>query len=410
MERAILIIGTFDTKGEELNFIKEEIAKRGIKTITLDAGILSPSPAYVTISNEQVAAAGGEAINKLVQEKDRGHAVEVMAKGAAQIARELFAQGQISGVISLGGGSGTVIGTSAMRNLPIGVPKVMVSSMASGNTRPYVGVSDITMMFSVVDISGLNRISRRILQNAAQAICGMVPEKFEKESHERPLIAATMFGVTTPCVVEAQRLLEEEGYEVLVFHANGAGGMAMEQLMGEGQIQGVLDITTTELADELCGGKCSAGPNRLEKAGEMGIPQVVVPGAMDMVNYFPDSIPSQFHNRLFYVHNPATTLMRTNEEENRHLAQIMAQKLSRARGPVAVYIPLKGFSAIDAAGKPFYFPEANRAFVETLKNNLPRHIPVVELDLHINDPLFASQIAQALLRFIQNPQAKRQEF
>jgi uncharacterized protein (UPF0261 family) len=209
-----------------------------------------------------------------------------------------------------------------------------------------------------------------------------------------------MFGVTTPCVTEAKRILEEKGYEVLVFHANGPGGVAMEQLIGEGQIQAVLDITTTELPDELCGGKCSAGPHRLEKAGEMGIPQVVVPGAMDMVNYFPDAIPPQFRHRLFHVHNPVTTLMRTNEEENGQLAEIMARKLSRAKGPVVVYIPLRGFSAMDAPGQPFFSPEANRGFVQTLKKNLPPRIPVIEKDLHVNDPSFARETAQALLKLL----------
>jgi uncharacterized protein (UPF0261 family) len=287
-----------------------------------------------------------------------------------------------------------------MRTFPVGIPKVMVSSMASGNMRPYVGTSDITMMYSVVDISGLNRISRRILSNAALAVCGMVEGGKEAVSAGLPLLAATMFGVTTPCVTEAKRVLEGRGYEVLVFHANGPGGMAMEQLIGEGQIQAVLDITTTELPDELCGGKGSAGPHRLEKAGEMGIPQVVVPGAMDMVNYFPDAIPPQFRNRLLHVHNPATTLMRTNEEENRLLAEIMARKLSRAKGPVVVYIPLRGFSAVDAPGQPFFDPAADRGFVEALKNNLPARIPVIEKESHINDPSFARELAQVLLELL----------
>ncbi len=400
MEKSILIIGTFDTKSEELNFIKEQIASRGLPAMTLDAGVLQPSPPNITIANEQVAAAGGEPLSELRRRKDRGHAVEIMARGTAKLVRELYDQGKILGLISLGGGSGTVIGTRAMKSLPIGIPKVMVSTMASGNTRPYVGTADITMINSVVDISGLNRISRRILRNAALAICGMVTGKQEEQFSDKPIIAATMFGVTTPCVNEAKRILEEEGYEVLVFHANGAGGLALEQLIGEGQIQAVLDITTTELADELCGGKCSAGPYRLEKAGEMGIPQVVVPGAMDMVNYFPDAIPPQFRQRLFFVHNPATTLMRTNEDENRQLAEIMARKLSKAKGPVAVYIPRRGFSAIDAEGYPFFFPQADQAFTETLNKNLPPHIPVIEMDLHINDPSFAREIARALLRFL----------
>ena len=400
MDKSILIIGTFDTKAEELNFIKDQILASGQNARTLDAGVLQPSPEYVDISSQRVAAAEGQPLHELVSRGDRGSAVAVMAQGAAKVTRELFDQGELSGVISLGGGAGTIIGTSAMRTLPVGIPKVMVSSMASGNIRPYVGTSDITMMYSVVDISGLNRISRKILRNAALAVCAMAEGKEEKAPAERPLIASTMFGVTTFCVTEAKRFLEEKGYEVLVFHANGPGGMAMEKLIGEGQIQAVLDITTTELPDELCGGKGSAGPHRLEKAGEMGIPQVVVPGAMDMVNYFPDAIPPQFRNRLFHVHNPATTLMRTNEEENRQLAEIMARKLSRAKGPVVVYIPLRGFSAIDFAGQPFYLPEANRAFAETLKKNLPSRIPVIEKNLHINDPSFARETAQALLEFL----------
>jgi uncharacterized protein (UPF0261 family) len=400
MKRFILLIGTFDTKAEELNFIKDQTLARGQKALTLDVGVLQPSPDYVDISNEKVAAAGGQPIYELVSRRDRGQAVAVMAQGAAKITREVFDRGEISGVISLGGGSGTVIGTRAMRTLPLGIPKVMVSTMASGNVRLYVGTSDICMIHSVVDISGLNRVTRKILGNAAAAVCGMVEEREDLSLEGRPLIAVSMFGVTTPCVTEARKILEEKGYEVLVFHANGPGGMAMEQLIAEGHIQAVLDISTTELADELRGGKCSAGPNRLEKAGEMGIPQVVVPGAMDMVNYFPDAIPPQFRNRLFHVHNPATTLMRTNAEENRELGEIMGQKLSRARGPVVVYIPLGGFSAIDSPGQPFYSPEANRAFIEALKTNLPSHVQVIDKDMHINDPSFARAVALALLEFL----------
>jgi uncharacterized protein (UPF0261 family) len=323
-----------------------------------------------------------------------------MSRGAAKVARGLFDRGEILGIIALGGGSGTVIGTSAMRTVPVGIPKVMVSSMASGNIRPYVGTSDIAMMYSVVDISGLNRISKRILRNAAAAVCGMADGREESILNGRPLIATTMFGVTTPCVTEAKRVLEEKGFEVLVFHANGPGGMAMEQLIGEGQIQAVLDITTTELPDELLGGKGSAGPRRLEKAGETGIPQVVVPGAMDMVNYFPDAVPPQFRDRLLYQHNPVTCLMRTSTEENRQLGEIMARKLSGAKGPTVVYIPLGGVSAIDAPGQPFFDPEANRAFVEALERNLPSRILVVKKDLHINDPSFAGELAQALLKLL----------
>ncbi len=400
MKRFILVIGTFDTKAEELNFIKDQILSRGLGVCTLDAGVLKPSPADVDVPNERVAAAGGTPLTDLLRQRDRGQAVANMARGAAKVTRELYDAGKISAAISLGGGSGTVIGTGAMRTLPLGVPKVMVSSMTSGNIRPYVGTSDITMMASVVDISGLNRISRRVLRNAAAAVCGMTDGREESAVEELPLIAATMFGVTTPCVMEAKKILEEKGYEVLVFHANGPGGMAMEQLIGEGHIQAVLDITTTELPDELCGGKGSAGPHRLEKAGEMGIPQVVVPGAMDMVNYFPDSIPPQFRDRLLYMHNPATALMRTNAEENRKLGEIMGQKLSRSKGPTAVTIPLRGFSAIDAEGQPFFDPDADRAFVEALKKNLPPGIPVIEKEAHINDPAFARDLIKTLLEFL----------
>lgn len=401
MPSYILVIGTFDTKGEELGFLKDQILARNQRVRTLDAGILHPSSSTIDIPNEKVAAAGGQPLAELLRKKDRGQAVAVMARGAAKVSRELFEKGEIHGLISLGGGAGTVIGTSAMRSLPVGIPKVMVSSMASGNVRLYVGISDICMMHSVVDISGLNRISRRIIINAAGAICGMVEARKQRISAERPLIAATMFGVTTPCVTEAKRILEGNGYEVLIFHANGPGGLAMEQLIGEGQIQAVLDITTTELADELLGGKGSAGPKRLEKAGEMGIPQVIVPGAMDMVNYFPDAIPSPFRGRLLYVHNPATTLMRTNQEENRQLGQIMAQKLSLAKGPTEVYIPAGGFSAIDALGQPFFDPEANRAFVESLRKNLPSQIRITEREAHINDFSFAKEVAQALLKLLE---------
>ncbi len=407
MKPYILIIGTFDTKREELEFIRDEILSRGQPVKMLDTGILAPSPSWVSIPNEKVASAGGNSLGELMEKKDRGQAVAVMAKGAAKITRDLFEKGEVNGVIALGGGSGTVIGTNAMRTLPVGIPKVMVSSMASGNVRPYVATSDICMIYSVVDISGLNRISRRILRNAAAAICGMTEGPEEKNAGELPLIAATMFGVTTPSVTEAKRVLEEHGYEVLVFHANGPGGMAMEQLIGEGQIQAVLDLTTTELPDELLGGKGSAGPHRLEQAGRMGIPQVVVPGAMDMVNYFPDSIPPQFRGRLFYVHNPATTLMRTNAEENKTLGEIMARKLSSAKGPTVVYIPLGGFSAIDAPGQPFFDPRANRVFVDALRENLPPHIPVIEKEAHINDASFARELAQALLELLKREAAPK---
>jgi uncharacterized protein (UPF0261 family) len=321
-----------------------------------------------------------------------------MAAGAAVVVRRLFAEGRIQGLISLGGSAGTTIGTAAMRALPAGFPKVMVSTLASGDTRPYVGTKDIAMLYPVVDISGLNLLSRRILGNAAAAIAGMVTQQ-EVESHgTKPLIAATMFGVTTPCVTVARRTLEQHGFEVLVFHATGAGGQAMESLITDGYVTGVLDVTTTELADELAGGVMSAGPHRLEAAALAGIPQVVCPGAIDMVNFGPlDSVPERYRQRRLYVHNPNVTLMRTTPEECAELGRITAEKLNRALGPVVFLMPLRGVSAIDAVGSPFWWPEADRSYLNLLKANLGCRIRLVEVDAHINDESFAQTVARTLL-------------
>jgi len=292
-----------------------------------------------------------------------------------------------------------------MRALPFGFPKLMVSTVASGDTRPYVGTRDICMMPSVVDIAGLNYISRRILSNAAAAICGMVSSEPLNISVEKPAIAATMFGVTTPCVTAARRSLEENGYEVLVFHATGIGGNAMEQLIDDGAFRAVLDITTTELADELVGGVMSAGPHRLEAAGNKGIPQLVCPGATDMVNFGPiDSVPPQFRNRYLYRHNPTVTLMRTTPDECAEIGRISARKLNRAIGPVTVLVPLQGVSAIDKVGAPFYSQEALEAWRSGLKGALDPGIRVIELDAHINDDAFARAAAELLMESIPVPQ------
>jgi uncharacterized protein (UPF0261 family) len=321
-----------------------------------------------------------------------------MTAGAVAVIRDLFERQDIHGVISLGGSAGTTIASAAMRALPIGFPKLMVSTLASGDTRPYVGTADICMMYSVVDIAGLNAVSRRVLGNAASAMYGMVTRAQTSGSGEKPAIAATMFGVTTPCVTAARHRLEEKGYEVTVFHATGSGGQAMEQLIAHGAFQGVLDITTTELADELVGGVLSAGPRRLEAAGLKGIPQVVCPGAIDMVNFGPlASVPSRFKGRKFHVHNASVTLMRTTAEECEEIGRITAAKLNTARGPVTVLIPLQGVSAIDKFGEPFYCPEALEAYRRTLKAILNPAVEVVELDAHINDERFAQTITDLLL-------------
>ncbi len=395
--KTVALIGTFDTKGEEFAFLRDRIEIAGLLTLMIDVGVLGTAPFVPDISRVEVAAAANEDLAVLQSERDRGRSIAVMARGATAIVARLFAQGAIRGVVSLGGSAGTTIATAAMRTLPYGFPKLMVSTLAAGDTRPYVGTKDICMMPSVLDISGLNHVSRRILTNAAAAICGMVSAELDA-SDKKPVIAATMFGVTTPCVNAARRILEEHGYEVLVFHATGTGGQAMEQLIDDGVIQAVLDITTTELADELAGGVLSAGPHRLEAAGRRGIPQLVCPGAIDMVNFGPlETVPAEFRNRTLYVHNPTVTLMRTTPEECAEIGRLTATKLNRATGPVIVLIPLQGVSAIDKRGGPFYSPEALNSYCDALKATLRPGIKLVELDAHINDESFAQTAAELLM-------------
>ncbi|HET7841990.1 MAG TPA: Tm-1-like ATP-binding domain-containing protein [Terriglobia bacterium] len=397
-QKTVAIIGTLDTKGEEFVFLRNAVESAGCATVLIDCGVLEPPSFRPDISREQVAGAGGHDIAALVAAHDRGASIAAMASGAAVLARNLFEQGKIDGLISLGGSAGTTIGTAAMRALPAGFPKLMVSTLASGDTRPFVGAKDIAMLYPIVDIAGLNRISRQVLANAAAAVAGMVNQPAMASRQSKPLLAATMFGVTTPCVTAARKVLEESGYEVLVFHATGTGGQAMESLIEDGYIAGVLDITTTELADELAGGVMSAGAHRLEAAGLRGIPQVVCPGAIDMVNFGPlDSVPEKYRQRELYVHNPNVTLMRTTPEECAELGRITAEKLNRARGPVAFLMPLRGVSAIDAAGQPFASPEADARFLDVLKENLGPRVRLMEIEAHINDPAFAQCAARTLL-------------
>ncbi|HEV2274570.1 MAG TPA: Tm-1-like ATP-binding domain-containing protein, partial [Acidobacteriaceae bacterium] len=380
--RTIALIGTLDTKGEEFRFLRQRIESTGLRTLMIDVGVLDGASFPADISPAEVAAAAGQDLTALRQERDRGRSVTAMALGARAILERLLRNGAIHGAASLGGSAGTAIATAAMRALPCGFPKLMVSTVASGDTRPYVGTGDICMMPSVLDIAGLNRVSRRILSNAAAAICGMVAADPPVALDERPAIAATMFGVTTPCVTAARHILEERGYDVMVFHATGAGGQAMEQLIEEGVFEAVLDITTTELADELVGGVMSAGPHRLEAAGRKGIPHLVCPGAIDMVNFGPlETVPSRFRSRNLYIHNPTVTLMRTTAEECAEIGRRTALRLNPAAGPVTVLIPLKGVSAIDRPGGPFYSPEALSAYCQSLKAALSPAIRLVELDL-----------------------------
>lgn len=398
MKKTVAIIGALDTKGREFKFLKEQIEAHGVATFVIDVGVLGKPYFTPDVSAAKVAKAAGENLAKLIKGADRGYSVAVMCRGAAAIARQLYDQGKFHALISMGGGAGTNIGTSAMRALPTGVPKLMVSTMASGDTRPFIGTKDITLMPSVVDISGINRISERILVNAAGAIAGMVKAKIKAGTTQKPAIAATMFGVTTPCVTKARELIEAAGHEVLVFHANGVGGRTMEDLIRSGFFDGILDITTHELADELVGGIRSAGPDRLEAAGEMGIPQVVSAGALDMVNFGPpETVPAKFKGRTFYQHSPTTTLMRTTKEENKHLGEIIARKLNRAKGPVRFIMPKKGVSFIDRIGQPFYDAEADAALAKSLRDNLNSKVEFVEMDTDINDPQFATKAVELLL-------------
>lgn len=392
-----LLIATLDTKGVEARFVRDRVRSGGVECLVVDAGVHAP-PAFVPdVSRDQVFAAAGTSADAVRAANDRGQAVEAAARGVAALARQL----RPDGVIGLGGSAGTTIATAAMRELPVGVPKVMVSTLASGQVRPYVGVRDVCMMYSVVDISGLNRISRRVLANAADALVGMLRGGPLPEAEDRPLITATMFGVTTPCVEAGRAVLERAGYEVLVFHATGTGGQTMEGLIRDGAIQGVLDVTTTELADELVGGILSAGRDRLTAASLRGVPQVIGLGALDMVNFGPpETVPERFKGRRFYQHNPTVTLMRTTPEENDALGKEIAHKASASRGPVAVYVPLRGVSALDREGSAFWWPEADRALFDSLRLWMAPQVKLVELDLHVNDPAFAEAMAAGLLAML----------
>jgi uncharacterized protein (UPF0261 family) len=396
----VVVLGTLDTKGVELDYVRARLREHGVDVLLVDCGVFEPQT-EPDVSNDEVAAAAGADVAQLAAAGDRGSAVEAMARGAAEVVKRLQAAGRLDGVIGLGGSGNSSIATYAMRQLPVGVPKLMVSTVGSGDTRPYVGAVDVTMMYSVVDISGVNQISARIMGNAAGAIAGMAKAGVPEAGDASSLIGASMFGVTTPCVTRARERLEQLGYEVLVFHATGTGGQSMEALVRGGFLAGVLDITTTELADELVGGVLSAGPDRLEAAGETGVPQVVSLGALDMVNFGPrETVPSQFEGRTLYVHNPTVTLMRTTPDECRELGRLIGRKLSQAKGPTVLYVPLKGVSMIAVEGQPFHDEEADAALLSGLDETLGPHVEVHELELEINDPAFAEAMATRLHELI----------
>lgn len=399
--KTVAVLGTFDTKGKELKFIKECIEEHGLKTLCINTGVFEPV-VEPDISSAEVAAAVGADINAIVEKRDRATATEVLAKGTEKLIPQLYAEGKFDGIISIGGSGGTSLATPAMRQLPLGVPKVMVSTMASGDVSPYVGTSDIVMIPSVVDAEGLNDISKVIFSNAANAVVGMVQNRKEIESDGKPLLAATMFGVTTPCVKAAEDYLHEQGYDVLVFHATGTGGKCMEALIDQGFIKGVLDLTTTEWCDEVVGGVLNAGPDRLTAAGKNGIPQVVSVGALDMVNFGPmDTVPAQFKDRNLYKHNPTVTLMRTTADELKSIGHEIATRMADATGKTTLMLPLKGVSMIDVGGQPFYDAEADKVLFDTLRTELEgSNVEIVELDTDINDKEFAVAAAKKLISLL----------
>ena len=396
--KTIAIAGTFDTKGAEYLYVKELIESLGLGTFTIHTGVFEPT-FKPDVSNTQVAEAAGMDIKTLVDKKDRALATEVLSKGMEKLVLKLYKQGKFHGIISFGGTGGTSLVTPAMRALPIGVPKVMVSTVASGNTAPYVGASDIVMMPSIVDVAGINSISTKIFTNAVFAIAGMVKFENTKVVDKKPLIAATMFGVTTPCVTAATKYLEKRGYEVLIFHATGIGGQSMEALIAGGFIEGVLDLTTTEWADEIIGGVLNAGPYRLEAASKNHIPQVVSVGALDMCNFGTyDTIPKKFERRNLYKHNPTVTLMRTNIEENEAIGKKLVEKLNMAKDKTTLMLRLKGISGIDVEGQPFYGVEEDKMLFDTLRNGVNKNnVEVIEMNCAINDVEFAEAAAQKLI-------------
>ena len=400
---SVYLFATLDTKGIEADFVRSRLREFGVDVTLVDVGCLGEPQVPADVPREELFRAAGTTLAEMQSTGERGLAVTKAAEGAATLAAERFAAGKLTGVAGLGGSAGSTIASAAMRALPIGVPKLLVSTLASGNTRPYVGDKDILLLNAVVDIAGLNRISRTVLDEAARAMAGLVKFRPVRSSRlDKPLVAATMFGVTTPCVQRARQELEAAGYEVLTFHAVGSGGQALESLIDEGLIAGVLDITTTELADELVGGVLSAGPNRLTAAGRRGVPQVISVGATDMVNFHAlETVPERFRERLLHRHNANVTLMRTTVAENAALGSEIGRKATAAMGPTAILLPSQGVSALDRAGQAFDDPAARQALFAAIRAAAPT-IETIELDAHLNDEAFAVAAAQKLIELIRN--------
>ena len=399
----ILMLGCFDTKGEVFAYLRECLVAQGEQVLTMNTGVLGTTDYFpVDFESGQVALGAGFTITELREKKDRGLAVDIMGKGAAKIVADLMAKGGMKAAIGMGGGGGTYVALSAMQKIPLGIPKLCLTTLAAKDLTRQMGIKDITLMPSVVDLAGLNSISKNLIKQAAAAIGAMANVRFPKDEATFGTIAVSMFGNTTPCVDMCSALLKEKGYEVLAFHATGIGGKTMESLIREGYFTAVLDITTTELADDLCGGILSAGPARLTAAAETGIPQVVVPGCLDMVNFAQiDTVPKRYKTRKFYSWAPDVTLMRTNKQESIILGERLAQKLNQSATAATIVLPLKGISQIDAAGEVFYAPEANQVLFQAIKNNAQAPVKVIEADAHINDPEFAALLVNVLLELIE---------
>lgn len=414
MPKKVVVIGAFDTKGAEYKFVTDLIKERGYQVITMNTGVMGITDLFpIDVSAEEVARAGGTDIEALRKAGDRGRAIAVMSDGAHSVVKGLFAKEAFEGIIGMGGTAGTHVVTAAMRALPFGIPKICVSTVASGDVAPYLGTSDIIMIPSLTDIAGINSLSKLFLSNAVGALAGMLETTVETGA-EKPVIAVSMFGNTTPCVDRCREMLNRKGFEVLVFHATGTGGKAMEHLIEGGVIRGALDITTTEWADTLCGGVFDAGEKRLDAPGKAGIPHLIVPGCIDMCNFgAPDTIPAEYKDRTFYQWNPNVTLMRTTAAENRKLGEIFAGKANAAGGKTVFVIPLKGFSMLDALNEQnepqiFWDPEADQAFLEGLKSKLDPSIDVLELDANINDPAFSEKVIEVFLNMMESVTDSRQ--
>ncbi|MXX24482.1 MAG: UPF0261 family protein [Caldilineaceae bacterium SB0668_bin_21] len=403
MSGTVLLVGALDTKGAEYAFVKELIEAAGLQTLVVDFGVMGQPAFEPEVARAEVAAAAGGDLAYLASGTHKDEAMRTMAQGLATVVERLYGEGRFDGILGMGGSGGTSIATAAMRTLPVGVPKVMVSTVGGGDVSAYAGSKDITFMPSVVDVAGINRLSRAIYANAAGAIAGMVKTESEATADERPLIAASMFGNTTAAVDHARGLLEAEGYEVLVFHATGSGGRTMEDLIRDGYIAGCLDMTTTELADEICDGVFSAGPDRVQAAPRQGVPTVIVPGCVDMANFGGiETVPDHYRERTLYEWNPEVTLLRTNEEENRQMGAMLAAAANAGQaGKVSVLIPLGGVSMLDSEGDRFWDPSADQACYDALKSDLRADIPLIEMDANINDPEVAEKAVSLLLEMLQ---------